>query len=211
MRTIFFFDGFNVYHSLNIYSKINGKRKKSYNKYKWLNLYRLAQLFIRKDDILADVYYFTAYATWLPDSMKRHRVLVKALQYAGVKVVLGVFKDKDKFCPLCKRPYRTKEEKQTDVNIALYLFREAFLDRYDKAFLVTVDSDLVPAIELVKKTFPEKEIILLTPIGRNSFALKQVCDFRMKIKEKHLITSQFPDTISLSDGAKLQRPSEWNQ
>jgi hypothetical protein len=50
---------------------------------------------------------------------KRHKVLIKALQYAGVKVVLGEFKDKDRSCPLCKKSYRTKEEKQTDVNIAL--------------------------------------------------------------------------------------------
>jgi uncharacterized LabA/DUF88 family protein len=200
-RLVFFFDGFNVYHSL--------KHVPGYNKYKWLDLNTLSRFFITKKDVITKVYYFTAYATWLPDSMKRHKIYVKALEDSGVKVVLGEFKNKDKFCQLCKRWFRTKEEKQTDVNIASYLFREAFLDRYDKAILVTVDNDLVPAIGLVKKTFPGKEIILLTPIQRYSYSLQRICDFRMKIKEKHLIASQFPDVIPLGDGKELRRPSEW--
>lgn len=201
-RYLFLYDGFNLYHSL--------KDVPAYNKYKWLDLYALSRLFVTKKDTIIDVYYFSAYATWLPEPMKRHKVFVRALQNAGVKVILGEFKDKDKFCQLCKRWFRTKEEKQTDVNIASYLFRDAFLDRYDRAVLVTVDSDLVPAIELVKKTFPGKEIYLLTPIRRNSFALRQVCDFRMKIKEKHLGNCQFPDTITLEDGKELKRPLKWN-
>lgn len=200
-KVMFFFDGFNVYHSL--------KEVPQYKKYKWLDLHALSKLFVTKKEVISEVYYFTAYATWLPDSMKRHKILVKALEGAGVKVILGEFKNKDKFCRNCKTWFRTKEEKQTDVNIASYLFREAFLDRYDKAILVTVDSDLVPAIELVKKTFPGKEMVLLTPIRRNSYALQKICDYRMKIKEKHLIASQFPDIIPLQNGKELLRPPEW--
>jgi len=59
-KVMFFIDGFNVYHSI--------KRKKEYHKYLWLN-YRSTK-----------VYYFSAYATWKPHSMKRHRKLVDALK-----------------------------------------------------------------------------------------------------------------------------------
>jgi len=211
-RVMFFFDGFNVYHSLREFHFDNtaGKNIRNYEKYKWLDLYQLAKMFVKKEDVIDEVYYFTAYATWLPDPMARHKIYVKALQNAGVRIVLGKFKSKDKRCKICKRKYKTNEEKQTDVNIALYLFREAVLDRYDKAFLVTADSDLVPAVELAKKTFPGKEIILLTPIGRNSIELKNTCDFRMKIKEKHLKASQFPNLIDLGNGKKLEKPTEWS-
>jgi len=208
-RCMFFFDGFNLYHSLVAESIVNKKRVQKYKNYKWLDLYKLAQLFVKKSDIITKVYYFSAYATWLPGPMKRHKMLVRALQHSGVKVVLGEFKEKDKFCNICKRWFKTKEEKQTDVNIALYLFREALLDRYDRSFLVTVDSDMLPAVELVKKTFPGKEIYLLTPVGRGSKALKNACDFRMRIKEKHLQSSQFPRVVTLVDGAILEKPKEW--
>jgi uncharacterized LabA/DUF88 family protein len=48
--------------------------------------------------------------------------------------------------------------KQTDVNIAIYLFEEAFKNHYDTSFILTADTDLAPAILSVKRNFPEKRI-----------------------------------------------------
>jgi uncharacterized LabA/DUF88 family protein len=79
------------------------------------------------------------------------------------------------------------------------------------AILISGDSDLVPAIEAIKKTFPDKQIGVVVPIGRRAKELVDICDFHMKMKEKHLRTSQFPDTIYLDDQRKifLQKPASW--
>ncbi len=71
------------------------------------------------------------------------------------------------------------------------------------------DSDLIPAIRAVKSTFPAKRIGLAIPIGRRAEELKQAVDFYMKLKEKHLATSQFEDEIIIDGGVKLSRPSTW--
>jgi len=56
----------------------------------------------------------------------------------GVNTILGNFKRKDRKRPKCFSKWTGHEEKETDVNIALYLL------------------DLAPAIRLVKKLFPKK-------------------------------------------------------
>ncbi len=54
-RCMFFFDGFNLYHSLIADTIVNKKRVQKYKKYKWLDLYRLAQLFVKKSDSITEV------------------------------------------------------------------------------------------------------------------------------------------------------------
>jgi len=197
-----FVDGFNVYHSL--------KSNPKYHKFLWLDFRTLAELFTKKNDTISGLYYFSACATWRPKSMKRHRILIDALKSRGVKAILGKFKEKDKYCSLCKRCFKSREEKQTDVNIAVHLVKEAFLDKYDTAFLMTNDTDLIPAIKVVKDHFPQKKIGVLFPIGRWSAELKGVCDFWRKIERKHLSKSQFPDKLTLPSGIILKRPSTWS-
>ena len=115
---------------------------------------------------------------------------------SGVKVVFGKFKNKDHDCRLCRGKYSTFEEKQTDVNIAIKLFQSAINNDFDTAVIISGDSDLIPAIEAVKTTFPTKQIGLVVPIGRRAKELMSVCDFRIKMKEIHLRTSQFPIPLS---------------
>jgi uncharacterized LabA/DUF88 family protein len=97
------------------------------------------------------------------------------------------------------------------VNIAITLFRLAILNDFDTAILITGDTDLVPAVEAIRKTFPDKQIGVVVPIGRRAKELIDVCDFHMKMKEKHLRTSQFPDTIVLDPQKNilLQKPANW--
>lgn len=67
---------------------------------------------------------------------------------------MGDFKEKDRFYKNCKTYFKSYEEKQTDVNIGIYLIKEAFEDNYDTAILVTNDTDLIPAIRMLKKHIP---------------------------------------------------------
>jgi uncharacterized LabA/DUF88 family protein len=202
-RIMFFIDGFNVYHALDA--------NKKYHKYKWLDYSALAKCFVTSKDKIVDILYFSAYADWDPGKKARHQLLIRALRMRGVKIVYGKFKMRDKKCRLCSRTYKIPEEKRTDVNIAVKLFQAATNDDFDTAILVTADSDLIPAIEGVKEIFPAKEIGLVTPIGRSSKELINICDFHMKMKEKHLNTCQFPDEIIIDSDKKitLQRPSTW--
>jgi uncharacterized LabA/DUF88 family protein len=200
-RVMFFIEGFNVYHSL--------KEKKKYHKYLWLNYHALAQCVIKTNETVSGVLYFSAYPLYDNQKTKRHKIFVSALKNEGVSIVLSNFKDKQRYCNLCKRWYWTREEKQTDVSIGVYLYKEAHLDRYDKAVLVTNDTDLVPAIKIVKQEFPQKKIGVLFPIDRQAAELKQVCDFWMYTKRQHLKKSQFPGQVRLPSGVVLTRPPTW--
>jgi uncharacterized LabA/DUF88 family protein len=200
-KTIFLVDGFNVYHALNDHSH--------FRRYKWLDYGELARKFITRRDSIEDVYLFTAFATWAPEKVKRHKVLMKALQLRGVKPVWGQFKWRDRTCWVCHKRYKAPEEKLTDVNIAVYLFELAFLDAYEKAIIVSGDTDLIPAIEAVRRIFPAKQIGVVIPIGRRSEGMKNACDFHMKMKQKHLQASRLPDVIHLGDGKEIVCPAEW--
>jgi len=61
---------------------------------------------------------------------------------------------KNKFLPKFLQ-YQTYEEKRTDVNIAIKILEDAFLWKYERAIIMSWDSDIVPAIESVKKNFPK--------------------------------------------------------
>ena len=201
-KVIFFIDGFNLYHSI--------ANERRFNKYKWIDLSKLANNFITKKEHIEEIYYFTALTPWSPDKTNRQKIFIKAQELKGIKIIYGEFRRKDRICRLCKKTYSTFEEKRTDVNIAIYLFKLAIQDKFDKAYIISGDSDLIPSVEEVKILFPHKQIGVIIPIGRRAELLKLKCDFHMKIKEKHLKSSILPDVIPLKDNKKLVCPESWH-
>lgn len=200
-RVIVFIDGFNLYHALDA--------NPVYHKYKWLNLEKFSKCFIESRDSIVDIFYFTAYITWDASKLARHQTYVSALRTVNVKEILGVFRIVDQKCRICHKLYRIPREKRTDVNIAIKLFQTAIADMWDKALIISGDSDLIPAIEGVKTIFPTKRIGVITPIGRRAEELKQIVDFHRKVKQIHLATCQFDDTITIDANTSLQRPVSW--
>lgn len=160
-NVIAYIDGFNLYHSINELNR---------PPLKWANLWSISESLLRDGEKLVGVKYFSAYTTWMPDRYYRHRQYTKALQAHGVELVLGQFKDKFLKCRHCGRQYQTKEEKETDVNIAISLVTDAALDRYDRAILISADSDMAPAIDSVRHQFPRKQVFVVAPPGRRSRA-----------------------------------------
>ena len=152
---------------------------------------------------------FTAFATWDSAKVARHKLFIRANESVGVEIVYGEFKRKDKHCHVCKSKYQSFEEKQTDVNIALSLFRFAVTDQYDRAVVVSGDTDLIPAITAVRATFPHKQIGVILPVGRSSEDLIKHADFKFKMREHHLISSRFPDQITLADKSTIDCPLTW--
>jgi uncharacterized LabA/DUF88 family protein len=201
-KVIVFIDCFNLHHAINAYPK--------YHKYKWLDLSKLANLYITKNESIVDILYFTALATWNQNKVKKHKLFIKANELNGVHVIFGEFKKRDKFCNLRKRKYQTFEDKQTDVNIVIQLFKLSIEKKYDKAIIISGDSDLIPSINAVRKTFPNKQIGVVIPIARRAEELKHTCDFYMKMKEKQLASAIFQQKIKINDNEFLVCPPEWS-
>lgn len=209
-----FVDGFNLYHAIDDLD-IDPKTKRPLRQkqhLKWLDLRALASAFVppSREEVVA-VHYFSAFATWLPDAYQRHLDYVRALESTGTHVVMGNFKKKYRQCNQCNTRWLGHEEKESDVNLALYLLDMAYQDAYDKAFLITADTDLVPAIKMVRQRFPQKEVIALIPKSRfqNAMELRQACNSASRIEEQHLERNLFPAVISLPDGAVIARPAKY--
>ena len=206
MRVQAFIDGFNLYHAVDDLCKTNNI--KTY--YKWLDLHSLMSAFIKpSQETLQDVFYFSAYATWRANAHLRHREYVKALTANNVQVILGHFKKKNMHCRACHTNWETHEEKESDVNLCIHLLQNAHLNAFDKAFIVTSDSDMVPVIEMIKNTFPNKEIVVLTPPNRYRIAHEIRSKVEtIRIKEKHIQNNIFPSTIN-HQGQQIVKPSSW--
>lgn len=201
-RVFFFVDGFNLYHAFEDHQR--------YRKYKWISLTKLCACYVvNKKDVVSGIEYFTALTTWDLGKVARHNIFIKAQENEGVKVVYGEFKGKDRKCRICQKMFRTFEEKQTDVNIAIRLLQLAIQDRYDKAIILSGDTDLLPAIKAVQTTFPSKQVGVVIPIGRASEDLKKQTDFHYRMKEKHLSSSRYSFTITLGDRSTLTCPPNW--
>ncbi len=139
--------------------------------------------------------------------MKRHRLYIRALELTGVHTVYGAFKKKDVFCTHCKQMFIKREEKRTDVNIAIHVQGLAQKDMYDRALLLTGDSDLIPAVEWVRTQYPEKRISVIVPIGRPvTQHLRAAANDHSKIKESHLQALSLPAIIHLKNGQDIFSP-----
>ena len=187
-RTIAYIDGFNLYHALRGLNRPH---------LKWLNLWALSESLLQPQDTLVGVNYYTAYANWLPPkSIVAHRAYIKALQAEGVTPIFGQFKDKRIKCKKCHQRFKAKEEKETDINMALGLVVDGLQDRYDKAILVSADTDLAAAVNKARELSPDKRIFVAVPPGR--YALSRDLGKRFPITPgrvaKNLLASSYSDS-----------------
>lgn len=213
VRVHMFVDGFNLYHALQWFEDgVNQADNKRYRKYKWTSLWLLAECYVSpKSQRLVGVTLFTTLATWDPGKHLRHRQFVTAQESQGVEVIYGKFKEKWIKCKGgCGNRFSIRQEKQTDVNIATTIVQMAHEDRYDKAILISGDSDLVPAIELVHRVFPQKEIAVVVPIGRKGDEIEAACKGkRFKMTEDHLKRSKMADKLQHPSGKWVVKPTEY--
>jgi len=147
-RVSCYIDGFNLYHAIADISPTQ-------HYLKWVNLWDLSKAFLKtSNEKLTNVYYFSALAYWLEGPKSRHLKYIEANNHFGVTSILGNFKERKVECKRCKAVWKTHEEKQSDVNIAAYLVHHSHLDLFDKAFIISADSDLCHAIDLVQRIAP---------------------------------------------------------
>jgi hypothetical protein len=91
------------------------------------------------------------------------------------------------------------------------MLSDAYEDRFDKAYLMTADTDLVSTIKKIKLLFPNKEIVLLIPPKRREYAgeLIENASKYYEIKPSHLKKFQLPNNITLQDGSIIEKPLEY--
>jgi uncharacterized LabA/DUF88 family protein len=216
-RICVFIDGFNLYH---------GIKKTNVESYKWCNLRKLLKHFIDgKKQEISEIIYFTAYCTWNNSKKKRHELYTNILEDDDIKIVPGKYARFERTfdgsfmeilecIPPEKSPnslrYSTKEEKKTDVNIALSIFEKALEGAYDHAFIVSVDSDLVPAVELTKKHFPNIKFTCIRPPFGKGHELVKCCEGNSKkITKDTLKASLLDDVVLLKNGKTISKPEKY--
>jgi uncharacterized LabA/DUF88 family protein len=199
-RVITYIDGYNLYL---------GMRDKGWKRFYWLNLQRLAEQYLRVNQTLVETKYFTTIVKYPNDKRLRQQAFLEALQtLSSLSFFYGHFLADPVTCRQCGHTYTTHHEKMTDVNISVELMKDAFRDRFDIAFLISADSDLVSPIRTVRQLFPRKKVISIFPPGRFSLALKKVSTGVLHVGHVELSKSLFPDQV-IKDGVILERPASW--
>jgi uncharacterized LabA/DUF88 family protein len=198
-RVIVYVDGFNLYHAIADLKD---------NTLKWLGLRALSASLLRANETLECVNYFSAFATWLQEPYARHRAYVAALKAHGVNTIMGKFKEKPRMCRSCGAKWTAHEEKETDVHIAVQLVADALLDAFDRAIVISADSDLAPALRAVRRHQPAKEVLVVAPPGRFAYAR----DLRPKLEltKGRLRRCLLPAQVQTPAGRLITRPKQYN-
>lgn len=206
--TIVYIDGFNLYY---------GCLKKS--AYKWLDLKKLFENLLDPSHQIIKIKYYTAHISSRNDndaSRLRQRYYLSALEkyipeleiyyghYLTHKISAKVVNPPPEFIQIFKT-----EEKGSDVNLALHVLNDAWLELYDCAVIVSNDSDLAESLRLVKKQ-TNKLIGIVFPNmdhkRKPSRELVKYADFIKPIRRNLLENSQLPNQIP---GTEIYKPKEW--
>jgi len=205
VRVIAYIDGFNLYFGL---------RESGYKKYYWLNVRSLAEGLLMFNQELVFTKYFTSRITDDPDKEKRQTTYIEALETLrdlnDFEIYYGHYRKDPYQCPHCKCIYNVPHEKMTDVSIATEMLLDASNDCFDKALLISADSDLVPPIKAIRNKYSEKGIVVAFPPARYSTDLESVASASLHINRAKLAQSRFPDKVKKANGFYLQRPLEWS-
>lgn len=213
-RVICYIDGFNLYFGL---------RQANWRRFFWLDVCKLAASLVGNNQVLVATKYFTAringaHPTDSPQAgadreakRLRQALYLDAIgTLPGIDIFEGHYLVKERKCKHCKTLGYVPEEKMTDVQIATELLADAFLDRFDVAFIVSADSDLVPPIRTIKNHFgATKTIVAAFPPKRFSSHLKQACDGYIVLGRGKFGGSLLPEDVPKQDGTTLKRPAHW--
>lgn len=210
MRTIVYVDGFNLY-----YSSLKG------TPYKWLNLKALMQALLAGHNEIVGIKYFTARVSATqsdPHKADHQDAYIRALRRTTpeLSIYFGQFTThqvKAKLAiPIAGQNsalvIRTSE-KGSDVNLAVHLLNDAWMEQYDCAVVVSRDSDLAEAIKLVKEHHPQKVVGVMAARGNGKGIPKELAqhaNFVKPISEWALKQSLFPDVIP---GTSIKKPRDW--
>ena len=211
MRTAIYIDGFNLYYWLKP------------SPYRWVDLRALAVNAIRKPDKrheIVAVKYFTARVSDTqddPSKSTRQDIYIRALlaTIPELKIFYGEFRRQRRQMPRANYDGSVgpmqwvwdTEEKGSDVNLAVELVNDAWLNLYDTAIVVSNDSDLERAVKIVKTKGRAVGVLVRGDAEVNS--LRRVSSFMIRLSSDHLahalLPAHIPDTSIRIPGAWAQK------
>ena len=190
-RVNFYIDGFNLYHRLREFLDATGLD------YRWLDYRALCKSLLGPGEILGEIYYFTAVADFRgKQSAARHRDFIQALKGRGVQVRLGVFK--------------FGREKMTDVGIAAQMLADAYENRFESCFLLSSDTDFVPAILAVRQRAKKTVGLVIPPyqgeiVQRRRMTLLERCVSRSPRGAPMVVNLRFSQLNGLGLPPEIKR------
>jgi uncharacterized LabA/DUF88 family protein len=217
-RTIVYIDGLNLYY--------RALRK---THFKWLDIHALCVAALPASADIIGINYYTANISSKVSSINapaRQQVYLNALETLPlVSIVKGKFQISDIWIPL-KQPIRFEppckleaganarkikaldvQEKNSDVNLAVHLVRDACKGRFDAAAILTSDTDLLEAMRIVTQEL-NLPLTLLDPGRVPPISLEQYATAIVPIR-KFVATSQFSNTLIGKNGERIVKPREW--
>lgn len=211
LRTVFFVDGFNLYHSVCRAEKLHAPPS-----LKWLDLLHLFKShldLVAQGATVVSVRYYTAYAEHLgniqSEKIRRHKAYVRALTATGVDVQISHFKRKDAWDTYTNEQFVTHEEKETDVAIACAVLEGAARDEFDFAVLVTGDTDLRPCVHTFQRLYRDKRIIFAFPFDRKNRELARIAPGSFTLSAESYARNLLPERVRLPSGKHVYCPEEW--
>lgn len=197
---------------------------------KWLNVGLLGAQLLSSANNIVKTRYFTANVSGRLDANApaRQNAYLAALKTSNnLEIHYGNFLVKPKWAglvqpdlnptiPNVKPPFQPwpdvvriwkTEEKGSDVNLAVHLLNDAFLNAFDVAAVITNDTDLTEALRIVRGM--GKVIGLLTPVAKPATSLVNTSSFCHHIRDQHLAACQFPDPVRLPSGRAVAKPTSW--
>jgi uncharacterized LabA/DUF88 family protein len=216
MRTAFFIDGYNLFYGL-----------LANTPYKWLDLPALLTHITTIENPkskTANIYYFSSpvkpeLASRGTQSKEAQDSYIRALKACGVSVTMGRHTlepaQAPRFIDKSTRPSRQDkvaiwklEEKETDVNLAVSMYRllskqQALNteDQIQQVVLVSADTDIGPALLAIKEDFPHITIGVILPHregikrGAPGTLRNQANWMRTIVKNEELAAHQLPDKV----------------
>lgn len=205
MKLGVYIDGFNVYY---------GCLKDT--PYRWLDIGKLCSFLFPHDEI-ERIKYFTAPIKIRAhdtdhDRPNRQQIYLRALRtLPNIEIVEGTFlshvvsmkrADESGYATVIKN-----EEKGTDVNIATHLMHDAHKKSFERAVVISNDSDLVMPIRIITEEL-KLPVTVVSPYARNNIQLKQVATNIKKIRQGVLKASQFPARL-IDETGEFSIPEKW--
>lgn len=226
MKTYVYIDGFNLYHM----------RLQRQRQYRWLNLKAMADRLIQAPAVVERVNFYTARVSSKIDAQApaKQQLYLSALSTVPeISVHYGRFLFGEKWAFLLQPPAARPptyvwnlpgprmvqvakvEEKGSDVNLASHLLRDAFLNAFDEALVVSNDTDLIEPIRIVTQELGKRVGLVAPRRARHSEApipspsLRAVGSFVVYLDDLDLQHAQFPDVITRADCRTITKPPGW--
>ncbi len=184
--------------------------------YKWLDLRALSRLLLPGDRVNR-IRYFTARVATPRDQTRaqRQQTYIRALETLPRLTVHYAATRFDRLqLPVAGRPdelvsVTRTSAKGADVHLAALLLADGFRGDYEVAVVVSNDSDLVPAVRIVRRQLG-LPVGLLLPLPEKRYAVELIraVTFHKPIREGVLAASQFPPQLADANGT-ITKPSAW--